>query len=101
METASRISPGAISTSNPSTLARLAVGRSSTLTLKPRASALRATAAPTKPEAPVTKTVSTIGGSGLGRSQGGASFDTLPIQQRRNTDHDLTRPLEQGHRQTH
>src|SRR6185312_8643940 len=58
MERTSRISPLTTSTARPAILAWLAVGRIKTRTLKPRSSALRATAAPTKPEAPVTRTMS-------------------------------------------
>src|SRR5690349_17371220 len=94
------MSPITGSTSSPSILARLAVARIRTFTRTPRAKALRATAAPTKPEAPVTRTVSAIGGPGLSGGQPGAPFHHLPINQRGYPDHDLTGSLEQRHRQT-
>src|ERR1700760_2945332 len=99
----------------------LAVGRISTLVLKPRASAARATAAPTKPEAPVTSTVSLMAGHfppgrppkpaallGFARPRDRfmrfahhfspksfAAFEALPIKKRRHAQHDLPRPLQQ------
>src|ERR1700761_2744528 len=78
-------------------LAWLAVGRISTLVLKPRATAARATAAPTKPEAPVTRTTSLMVEAHA--REGLAAFDALPIDQRRHAQHDLTRPLEQRYGQ--
>src|SRR6185437_16381156 len=84
------------STSSSATLAREAVGRISTLTLKPRASAARATAAPTKPEAPVTRTRSLMT---TGPTHRRASFNGLPIEQHRHAKNNFARPLEQRHGQ--
>src|ERR1700761_2204787 len=78
-------------------LAWLAVGRISTLVLKPRATAARATAAPTKPEAPVTSTISLMVETHAG--EGLAALNALPIEQRRHAQHDLARPFEQRHGQ--
>src|SRR5689334_17344121 len=99
MEASSRMSPVTGSQSMPAMLLRNALARISTLTRKPRATKARATAEPTNPEAPVTNAMSDIGRSDIGESA--PAFDRLPVNQGRHTQHDLARPLEQGHRHAH
>src|SRR5215472_12596328 len=99
MDSSSRMSPVTGSQWSLAILTREAEGRISTRTCSPRAIRARATAEPTKPDAPVTSATSDI--VRLDIAEGTAAFHRLPIKQCRNTQYDLARPLEQGHRHTH
>src|SRR5471032_243177 len=102
MESASRMSPATASQCSWAMFSRLALGRISTRTVNPRATSARATAEPTKPDAPVTRATSDMGFL-FGRQvrESFAAFDSLPVQQRRHSQHNLPRPLEQGYRDAH
>src|SRR4051812_41973092 len=99
MEASSRMSPVTGSQCTPMMLRREALGRINTRTCRPRATKARATAEPTNPDAPVTSAMSDIGT--LARGECLTAFYRLPIEQGWHTQHDLTRPLEQRHRDTH
>src|SRR6202012_1373248 len=99
MESSSRISPVPGSKCSLAMLSREALARISTRTCRPRAIRARATAEPTNPDAPVTRAMADI--ARLDAAKGAAPFKTLPINQRRHTQNDLTRPLEQRHRHAH
>src|SRR6218665_2653411 len=96
----SRMSPVTGSTSISAMLGRLAGGGISTFTFRPRASSARATAEPTKPDAPVTSAVS-VTRHLPACAECRSPLDTLPIEQRRNAQHDFTGAFEQRHRQPH
>src|SRR5260221_14314606 len=117
MEFSSRMSPDTGSQCSLAMFSRLALGRISTRTCRPRATSACATAEPTKPDAPVTSTMSLIEAH-PGRSPKLAAlvavtgpqdrllrcahrFPPLPIEQRRHPQHDFARPLEQRYRHTH
>src|SRR5580700_2029041 len=90
------MSPSAISKALPSRFVRGLEGLTSARTRSPRAASKRATAEPTKPDAPVTRTRSSI--SGFRRFNAGestAAFHRLPDQQDRNADRDFSCALEQ------